>query len=110
MNGPSPEILREHDRQMATPPIAYRGCVIRPMSLLTDPFPTANGPVYWGWKVVDAEGDDAAPGAAWGETIAAAQRIVDCLHEAGPKPIPASAAASRSWESNFFSLLRANPR
>ncbi len=89
------DLRAEHDRIMATPPLAYRGYTIKPTSHWHQPHHDGWLRYYWGWNVIDARGCNAGPGATWGQTVDEARHIVDCLYEAGPKPSAPPIQASR---------------
>ena len=99
-----------HDRAMATPPVAYRGYRIQVVSYKGMPFMVGGRALHWGFIVVHGsgslEGCNAGPGATWGETIGEAKTIIDCLHEAGPRPAPGVvASAHEHWNKRFWSLM-----
>ncbi len=113
------DLRAEHDRIMATPPLAYRGYTIKPTSHWHQPHHDGWLRYYWGWNVIDARGCNAGPGATWGTTVAQAKTIVDVLHEAGPEPPlsffvsneppevrDAAIRALREWGSTFWRLMR----
>lgn len=116
------DLQAEYDRVMATPPIEYRGYLIKPVSHAFQPYYIDGKNVYCGYNVVYAtgrfKGCNAAPGATWAQTIGGAKTIIDCMHEAGPKEpyrdtlgMPreegqAYLAERAAWSARFWAFMR----
>lgn len=119
-----PTALRvEHDAVLATAPIAYRGYLIKPTSHRFGPFLIDGEFVYWGYLPIYITGEypgaHAGPGCVWSQNIGGVKTIIDCLHEAGPKPpvtpLPGVAVsrkdalkhteAQKAWNERFWALM-----
>jgi hypothetical protein len=112
--------VAEHDAVMATPPIEYRGYLIKPVSFKGVPHASKGKTYSCGWNVIQ-DGCNAVPGAVWCPTTGGAKTLIDCLHEAGPRPpirifIPVSQAdreesnhlteLQKAWNERFWTLVR----
>lgn len=115
-HGVFPESLQEAlDAHLAQEPIPYRDYLIKPTSHRTQPFFLNGVYVYGGWIIVQ-NGCNVGPGGTWSRTIGGAKDIIDCMHEAGPRPAllwgnesyeekKANGVAHGEWARRFWKLM-----
>ncbi len=114
------ELRAQHDAVMNSEPVEYRGYLIKPVSHRVQPYYDRGRFTYWGWNVIYASGPyagcNAGPGATWGKSIGQAKSIIDCLHEAGPRPMYTDVRTTKEenarrlvamgeWNDQFWKLL-----